>query len=147
MAKKKDENLAKPPLLEVNVSFKGCSINGNHARLGASTMRASITPSKMDREFCGKRLKGKIVGRRSGGSEQPSLPGANVDPELTGVFDVKSYSVTPDGFSFGMCFLRSDIGDGALDPFVGLEGVLTVEETAAIPKEEAAKGKEEEDGE
>lgn len=133
MAKKKQRE-SSTSVAELPCSFGGASVGKKTRRLGVSVARSALTPAQADRFLCGKQIGGTLVARANGGSNQQSLPGADQDPVLTGTFEIKSYGVSPDHYTFGLTFVKSSLPDGTLDPFANKDGTLCIEDVSAIPE-------------
>jgi hypothetical protein len=131
MAKKK------PAILELPVSWGGLSIGDETCRLGASVSRGNLTATQADRNLCGRRLTGRIISRAGNGQAgQASLPGANGDAEVEGVFDVKGVGLGTRNINFGLTFILASIDVETIAHFPKSEGVLIVNNVEAIPDDD-----------
>jgi hypothetical protein len=135
MAKKIE---APSAILDIPVAFGNVNVGDTTARLGCSSGRGTggLTITQADRNLCGKRLKAKILARTSGGSDQGSLPGAEADPEIEAVFDVKSFNVSGKHIGFGLTVQINSINISTLTHFAKREGRLAISEIADIPEDQ-----------
>lgn len=135
-------------VLDLDVSFGGVSIGKNSARLGLSVSAGLLTPTQVSKNLVGCRLTGTILARLGKGKpDQTSIPGLDKDPKIKGVFDVKSVSMGPTHYSFGLTFSLDKLEIETLSHFAGREGKLTIAEVADIPEPERSEPEGDEDDE
>ena len=127
----------KTVLLELPVAFGNISIGDKTARVGVTISRGNLTPSKADKELCGKRLIGQIVAVPEGTQpENEPLPGMNGDISLAGAFDVKGFGVTSKHITLGLTFAIKSIKVEDLAHFAKRDGRIVVNETQALSEDD-----------
>lgn len=132
---------AKTAVLDVPCYFGNVSVGDATARVGVQIDRKELTLAQADKNLCGRRLTCRIVARLGGGqSDQDSLPGAEDDPVMDGVCDVKSISAKPKSIGAGLTFSLEEVDPATLCRFAQRNGRLTVTEIADIPEGKAIGG-------
>jgi hypothetical protein len=128
-----------------DVAFGSVGIGKSAARIGVTVARDGVSLSRCEGLFCGRRLTVSVKARRNGDAmDQPSLQGMEDDLELTGIADVKKFTVGVDSISFSASFSRREKGVAGLQEFSGLSGRLEILDNEDIPDDEDG---EEDDGE
>jgi hypothetical protein len=137
MAKKASKKPSKNGGLQLPVAFGNVSIGEDTCRVGVTAARANLDVGVADGKLCGYRLTGTLrVGQSGDLPGQKTLPGVD-DPELSGVFDVKGYSVKVKSISFGLTFRLQGIDLGLLAGLAKREGTLSIEGVEPLPEDEA----------
>lgn len=136
MAKKKKAAAAEAEMSvseTLPVQFGNVSIGEKTCRVGITIDRRNLGLGAADRTLCGKRLAGSILARANGGPDQESLPGADDDIELAGIYDVKAFSVTAKALSCGLTFSLESIDLTKLGHFAKRSGLLKITSIGKIP--------------
>lgn len=123
-------------VIDVPVKFGGVSIGQATARLGVAIDRSALDLETADQCFCGKRLTGQVVlGRRDEAPGQSKM--WESDHAVSGSFDVKKISVSPDIISTGLTFNLATIDIAELAKLSKGAGKLLVYEVTDLPEDAA----------
>jgi hypothetical protein len=131
-------------ILNVAAKFGGVSIGQETARIGVTFDRSGLNLEDADAVLCGHRLNGRVQLGNGTDPNQGKLI-ADVDVEITGAFDAKKLSVSPQFISTGLTFALADIDVSELARFSKGNGRLIVEHVAEIPESAPAEHDEDED--
>lgn len=121
-------------VFEVPVSFGTVSIGDRTARIGISVDRQFLKVSRADQVLCGHRLTGKLIAGQNGDTEGQNTLVNDFDPELTGTFDVKSFSASPKAISCGLTFNLEDIDVSNMAHFAKRVGKVVVDGVEELPE-------------
>lgn len=145
MAKPKEESL-----LDLPVQFGGTSSGKKTVRVGITVDREHLKLPKADSTLCDRRLTVTIFANAQGDQPgQKRLPGMEDDLELTGVADVKAFSVHSTTITFGLTFNRAEVRKATakkgvqFSDFSAREGRLMIADVSDIPEPEKSEPEEE----
>ncbi len=118
--------------LDVEVDFLGVSLGAETARLGCKVARSRIPLGAAELVLCGRRLSGRVTVRPDGDDADQTYIVDGMKHEISAVFDVKRFSVSPDWLSFGLTFVMTEIDVRELACFAKRRGQLVVAEVTDI---------------
>lgn len=121
--------------LDLPCSYGNVSVGDKTTSIGVSIDRKAISIAKADKNFCGRRLTGKLIGMPP--DEEPGqghLEGMDPSIDLDGIFDVKRFSVSQKQISVNLVFLlEEDFEIEKLCHFAKRGGRLQIFNVEAIP--------------
>ncbi|HVL14061.1 MAG TPA: hypothetical protein VM529_15940 [Gemmata sp.] len=123
----------------IAVAYGDVGIGDKSCRVAVTIDRRSLGLKAAESMLCGKRLSAVLLARSAGGPDQDSLPGADDDLQLAGVFDSKSFRVSPKAVHATLSFSIENVDLATLGRFAKRHGQLTITEIARIPAEAKAR--------
>lgn len=129
MAKKKRKNESR----SIAVNFGGVSIGKKTARISMKMQRDEAFSLKdADESLCGRRLTGSIqLGRKNDADGQVTM--WDDTERIEGSFDITRMGVSPEEYSFGATFKKTEIDLALLGDFSNGEGRMLIDSVELIP--------------
>lgn len=130
-------------LMDVGCDFRGVSRGPETRRIAVTVGRNVLSMDDADDILCGQRVTVQLMlGDVAEGSQ--SLPGMG---DQAMVADIKSLSMKPDEWSFGLTFSANDVDPITLDKLSGNPGRMVVVASGEIPAKSGKCGDDEDDEE
>lgn len=120
--------------LDKACEFGSVTVGDGVASFGVAFSRDNLDCDEANAKLCGRRLIGRVLVTQNGESSAQSTNPDDVRHEVAGVFDCKSFRVSPKKITASLAFSIAEIDISKLAHFAKQCGRLVVDEIGEIKK-------------